>query len=520
MILQTSTQEKGPGFWKLNTSLLQDKEYVDIIKQVIQETVEINSNADPQLLWDTIKLQIRGKSIQYSSRKKREIKNGIKILEKQIQDLELKYSEEPSQNTLDQLTQLKEELDRDVEKCTKGAYIRSRARWQEEGERSTKYFLNLEKRNHNKKTITKIRTENNAIIKGKNLILDKMHQFYKKLYTSKGERVQDDDNYFQNRAPKLTEEQKEIGEQPITEHEILAALKHVKPNKSPGSDGLPGEFYKVFWKDIKKYLMESIKHALNSGSLSITQKHGIISLLPKQGRDTLLLKNWRPITLLNQDYKLVAKALAFRIKNILPSVIHPDQTGFVKNRFIGENINRIFNIMDYVEKEDIAAIIMSIDYEKAFDFLEWDFIQKALTFFNFGEGFKKWIHILYHDINSCVINNGWTSGSIKPSRGVRQGCPMSPYLFIICAEMFAIEIRTNDSIKGIKIGEHTHKIIQFADDTALTLQYEQQNIKNVCKLLSKFSAVSGLNINLEKTAIMRIGSIKHSLEVLMPQATK
>jgi hypothetical protein len=164
--------------------------------------------------------------------------------------------------------------------------------------------------------------------------------------------------------------------------------------------------------------------------------------------------------------------------------------------------------MDYVEEENIAAIIMSIDYEKAFDFLEWDFIHRTLKYFKFGEALLRWIQILYKDISSCVINNGWTTKPVTPSRGVRQGCPLSPYLFIMCAEIFAIEIRANHNIRGIRIGDETHKIIQFADDTALTLMYEEQTLENICQLLSSFAIKSGLSINMEKTIIMRIGSIK------------
>jgi len=519
MILNTKIELKGPGFWKLNTSLLQDKDYVDLIKQVIQETVEDNQAANPQLLWDVIKLQCRGKTIQYSSRKKKNQRNIILLLEKKIQDLEAKELDEPNVQRIEQIRKLKQDLDIEVENTSKGSFIRSRARWNEQGEKSNQYFLNLEKRNYNKKSIQKLNSDNGISIQGKTNILEEIERFYTKLYKSKRTNLHlpDSDKYFQNEAPKLTEDQKELGEELITENELLAALKHTKNNKTPGSDGFPCEFYKVFWQDIKNYLVKSINHGFTSGSLSITQKHGVITLLPKPGRDTIRLKNWRPITLLNQDYKLIAKVLSFRLKNILPTIINADQTGFVKNRYIGENITRIFNIMDYVEEEDISAIIMSIDYEKAFDSLEWDFIAKTLTFFNFGENLKKWVKMLYTDISSCVVNNGWTTKAFKPSRGVRQGCPMSPYLYILCAEIFAVAVRANADIKGIKIGTETHKIIQFADDTALTLKYEEHTLEETYILLREFALVSGLAINLDKTIIMRIGRIKNSGEILLPQ---
>ncbi len=452
--------------------------------------------------------------------KKKNTKNVIRILEKKIEDLETKQLSEPNEQNTEQLQALKKDLDTEIQNISNGIFIRSNVRWHEEGERPTKYFYDLEKRNYNKKTIQKLKSETGGIITEKGEILEKLENFYINLYNTKrdaGGQNLNEDKYFHNEGPKLTEEQKDSTDLLISEEELFSALQHTSNNKTPGSDGFPAEFYKVFWQDIKKYLVESINYAYNTGLLSITQKHGVISLLPKTGRDPMWLKNWRPITLLNQDYKLVAKALAFRLKNILPNIINSDQTGFVKDRYIGENITRIFNIMDHVEEEELAAIIMSIDYEKAFDCLEWDFLEKALNYFNFGNGFRKWIRILYNDITSCVLNNGWTTKSFGPSRGVRQGCPISPYLFIICAEIFAIEIRANENIKGIQIGKDEHKIIQFADDTVLILKYQEGGLRETYKILGEFSHISGLRINLEKTIIMRIGTIKHSLDELLPQ---
>lgn len=109
------------------------------------------------------------------------------------------------------------------------------------------------------------------------------------------------------------------------------------------------------------------------------------------------------MSLLNQDYKLIAKALASRMKKHLADIINPDQTGLINGRYIGENIVRIFDVMDYCEEHNISAAIMSIDYEKAFDLIEWKYIE----FFKFGTEFRKWITILYTNIESCVVNNGW-----------------------------------------------------------------------------------------------------------------
>ena len=350
-------------------------------------------------------------------------------------------------------------------------------------------------------------------------ILQEEKEFYKKLYTAELQEINRDTPSIQTfinnaNVPKLSDAEQLECEGELTEQELLNALKHTSNNKSPGSDGFPAEFYKVFWEKCKKYLLNSLNAAYNRGLLSITQRHGIISLLPKKDKNSLQLKNWRPISLLNQDYKLVAKSIAFRLKKTLSKIINEDQTGFMENRYIGENINKIINLMDFVDENDIPAILILVDFEKAFDRLEWKFIQESLQFFNFGPSIQQWIKVLYTDINSCVINNGWTSETFSPSRGVRQGCPLSPYLFILCAEILAIAIREDINITGIKVDDVEYKISQYADDTSFTILANDLSLNKIFDILKQYQKMSGMKTNLDKTEVLRIGAIKNSNIVL------
>ena len=151
----------------------------------------------------------------------------------------------------------------------------------------------------------------------------------------------------------------------------------------------------------------------------------------------------------------------------------------MENRYIGENIRKTLDIIRYTELEDIPALIISIDYEKCFDRLEHSAILGALKYFNFGDNFCKWIKLLYTENYSCTINNGHISDWFSPSRGLKQGCPISPYLFLLCGETFANNIRNNNKIQGIKVGNKETKISQFADDTNLFIMFDMASLQGI-----------------------------------------
>ena len=208
----------------------------------------------------------------------------------------------------------------------------------------------------------------------------------------------------------------------------------------------------------------------------------------------MFLSNWRPITLLNVDYKIASRVIAKRIESILPKLINPDQTGFVKGRYIGQNIRLLTDVLEQTKRQNIPGILLLLDFRKAFDSLEWPFIQQTLSVFNFGESIKRWISILYAKSESSVLNNGFCTESFPLSREVRQGCPLSPLLFILGVEILASKIRQDQNIQGIKIHGYEFKISQFADDTSLLCK-DLNSVENAIALLNVFERVSGLKLN-------------------------
>ena len=396
------------------------------------------------------------------------------------------------------------------QETTKGAIRRSKAQWAEAGENNSKYFLNLEKRNAINKTIVRLQNKENKIIVNPKEILDETKLFYKTLYTevesqSEKEIVTD---FFPKEHPALNPEEKQKCEGLLTPEECASAIKNMKNGKSPGTDGFTVEFYKFFWNKIKNNVVDSLNYAFSKGELSLDQRRGIITLIPKKDKSRIVLKNWRPISLLNIDYKILTKSLAFRLQKVLPSIIDFDQTGFLKGRYIGENIRTISDIIDYSSIKNIPGIILLIDFEKAFDTVRWSHLIKCLEYFNFGPSLIQWIKTIYCKIGSIVINNGHSSNEFTITRGIRQGCPISPYLFLIAVEVLAISIRSNKNISGIKVGNTEIKISQLADDTTLLLA-NLASVKHALTCLSDFQEISGLKVNIEKTIGMGIGSLNN-----------
>lgn len=512
-------QARGRGFWKLNTSLLRDTEYVRLVKEGITATLQqyaipgeniddkaVKLTIDDQLFWEMLKIEIRGITIPYSSRKKAKNEEEEKLLNIQIANQEREIDQNPSEQLNKELGELKEKLEKLREPKIRAIMLRSKVRWVEHGEKPTKYFCSLEKRNFTSRTISlvdtgkEIKTEPTAI-------LTEIKAFYQTLYSRKLDKIEEHEGFFLDghNIPQISAEDRELCEAPITETEIQTALKHMKNNKSPGSDGFPCEFYKFFWKDLGHFMYRSFQQSFRDGQLSITQRQGVITCLPKGEKPRQFLKNWRPITLLNTDYKIISSVIANRLKTVLPHVISSTQKGFLKGRYIGENTRLVYDIIQYLENTDQRGLLLLVDFEKAFDSLEWEYIDRMIKAFNFGKNLLGWVKTFYKNASSCVINNGHFSEFFNLEKGCRQGDPLSPYLFIMAIEPLAVRIK-NSNINGIKVGTVEHVIGQYADDTFILMDGTEQSFRATMGIFERFRCCSGLKMNVDKTKAVWLGA--------------
>jgi len=167
------------------------------------------------------------------------------------------------------------------------------------------------------------------------------------------------------------------------------------------------------------------------------------------------------------------------------------------------------DIIKVTELDDIPGMAIFIDFKKAFNTVDWNFLHKTLQVFNFGPSIQKWIKTFYTDCSSCFINNGYASEFFKPERGVRQGCPLSGILFVLCAEILATAIRNDKSIQGINIHNKEFKLSQYADDTTAFVS-DLKSATNLFQLLSNFQECSGLEINKSKTEGLWLGANRNN----------
>ncbi len=508
--LKKTNRQRGPSYWKLNTSVLTEKEYCTGLTNIWESTVaEYSEILCKRQLWDFCKIRIKEYSIRYCISRKRRLVNSYKGIEEELRsldsqiDLDLENTELLKQKR----SHKKKELDEMSQNKAMGYQIRSRAKWIEDGEKSSAYFSRLENFRQTNSVIEELECKSGSTVHSDEDILMEASQFYSELYSSQKPAAEDIDTYMNNiHFPRtLTEVQRDLCEGIITKQDCENVINNIKKNRSPGLDGLPIEFYLAFWPLIGDFLVDVYNEAYAEGQLCESQKKSALSLIFKKNNKKLL-KNYRPISLATTDYKILAFVLSERIRPVLGSIISESQSGYVKKRFIGQNIRLVEDILDYSNKHNKSGAIVFLDFQKAFDTVEWNFLWKTLERFNFGPSFMQWIKILYKNPVAVIKNNGWVSENIKLERGIRQGCPISALLFILVVEVLSLDIKNN--IEGYKIntskGVKRVQIMQYADDAMLFFD-DLNEIEKALEIINKFSTVAGTKLNMEKTEALYLG---------------
>lgn len=522
VVLKVSIPEpipRGPGRWKLNSSVLADADFVASIKS-FWLAWKLKKNSFDSLLswWDRGKERIKGLAIKYCKEKSQRQNMSRSVLIALADHLKSKIDQGHVsflpiyQNVSSKIAAL------DLS-AAQGAKVRSRVKWAEEGETSSRYFLKLERKRGTLDWISAMKNSDGSIVSDLDSICKSWTDFYSSLFSADDIDSDVQADLLSHLSSSLSVEQASDCEGYLTVSEVHAALNGMARGKSPGSDGLPMEFYTTFWDILGPDLVEVLNASLDLGCLSSSQRVALISLIYKKG-DRLLHKNWRPISLLNVDYKLCARALAGRLLKVLQHVIHPDQTCGVRGRYIGENVALLRDVVHYVNDNNLPAAILALDQEKAFDRVDWNFLLSTLNHMGFGPSFISWVKLLYSNIRSAILINGYTSNPFWPSRGVRQGCPLSPLLYVISIEVLAANLRSHPSIVGLRlrgIPDPLPVLSLYADDTSV-ISTSDDATRAVFSTYERFEKGTGSKLNLSKCEGLWLGAWRNRSDSPVPIA--
>lgn len=500
---------RGSSFWKFNNSLLEDSIYIEQMKIKIQEVKNELSNMNilcPRSRWELIKYEVRKFTMKYAKARAKKLRKKYQDLETKIKDIEKVPDWEKMPSYVAEHDSLKKDLEVMNDYITDGLILRSKIKWAELGEKSNKYFLSLERRNKNKTHVRKLLIDEGIEITASREILKVIESFYKDLYDVKGTGTEADCCDFLKHIdnPALSQDEMLSCEGYLTIAECFTSLKQLGTSKTPGNDGLTKEFYIAFWDCISKDLVSCLNNSFDEGELTTSQKQAVITLIEKPNKDNRSLDSWRPISLINVDSKICSKALSNRMSKYMDKLTHPDQAAFVKDRNIEEPIRLIEDIMDYLVQVNQSLILLAVDFQKAFDSIERNYIFATLKHFGFGPQFIKWIRVLLKENMACVLNNGTATNFFEIKRGTRQGDPISPYIFILVIETLATLIRKNEEIHGFRADGNHKKITLFADDTTLFLK-DLNSLDMALGALNTFYQHSSLKVNNSKSEAAWLG---------------
>ncbi|GKB66441.1 putative RNA-directed DNA polymerase [Tanacetum coccineum] len=319
-----------------------------------------------------------------------------------------------------------------------------------------------------------------------------------------------------SRVPRLSVEDSGSLEEPFTEKEVWEAVCGCDSDKAPSPDGFNFKYIKRYWDTIKRELVDAVKWFWQKGEFSKGCNASFVTLVPKVD-DPLGLGDYRPISLIGSYYKIISKLLAERVKKVIGNVIGEVQNAFIKGRYILDGVLIANETMEFMKKKKQNGIVFKLDFEKADDSIEWGFLMAIMKKMGFGNKWCKWVDSCLRSTSISILVNGSPTREFSMEREVRQGDPLSPFLFILAAEglnALTKEAVSKSIFKGIRVGEDEVLVshLQYADDTIIFGECSRENARNLMNILKCYEEVAGLKINLQKSKLYGVGVEREEVE--------
>ncbi|KAH9750466.1 reverse transcriptase domain-containing protein [Citrus sinensis] len=392
---------------------------------------------------------------------------------------------------------------------------RSRADWLREGDKNTKFFHAKASSRKRKNKIWGILNEQDEWTEEAADVEKIFCDYFANLYTSTKPSQQQIDAALQGMPKRVTEEMNEELNKPFTEDEVSAALAQMCPTKAPGPDGLPAAFFQKHWQSVSRGVLTTSLHILNEGGTITPVNHTYIALIPKVEKPRKVAE-FRPISLSN------------RLKQVLHNIISPIQSAFIPERLISDNIIIGYECLHKIrhsKSKKHGLVALKLDISKAYDSVEWDFLRNTMHNLGFS---RKWVELVMRCVTTSsfsILINGVAKGLIYPQRGLRQGCPLSPYLFILCAEVFSnllAQAESKQLIHGLKFSSQLSiSHLLFADDSLIFTRATTEDCINLKAIFECYAVASGQIFNFDKSSIFfsvntpaaRVAAIKNIFDL-------
>ncbi len=497
----TNTQRPTNTTWKFNNRLLENTEYVKTITQLIQQYHNHLEEGQAKLTWELLKQTIKHTTKRIGKQIAKTLSDEINLITRAIHTAR---NDNTPTETIDRYEQ---HLGTLLQHKYRGAQIRSKYT-QIQDETPNKHFLAIEQNVQRHRTVHEIKDIHGQTHTTNQEIANAFKDYYQTLFTDEATDENTQDEMIDYCTP-LDEQDKDRLDTQITLNELKTSVQQLQPNKSPGPDGLTSEFYKHFFPHLAPLYFAMLKESFETGSLPDSLNNSITTLLPKDPTERNNLKKYRPISLLNTDYKILTKTLVNKLKPHMHKLIHTDQQCAVTKRNINNHTHFIRDLIQYTHDKHTRTALLSLDQEKAFDRVSHTFLHKTLERNNLGHTFTTWTKILYNKPTTQIIVNHTLSDPFPLTRSVRQGCSLSPLLYVLTLEPLLNKIRQNTNISTANIPNAPNKkLIAFADDTTFIINKEQ-DIQHILEDFKTFSRASGAKININKSEIMGLGQWKN-----------
>lgn len=390
---------------------------------------------------------------------------------------------------------------------------KARVQWLKEGDKNTGYFHAIITGRRKRNRISVLQKRSGEWCEGEEETCKEILDYFTQIFSS--DKPGDFAEILQGIPQTVTAAMNRKLIRPVTDQEISQAVFSMHPNKSPGPDGMSPAFFQKFWHVIKSDVIQAVHSFFHSGFLLKSINETLINLIPKTDAPCTMT-DFRPISLCNVLYKIISKVLTNRFKTVLNSCISESQSAFVPGRQILDNVFVAHECVHFLKNKRIGkegCMALKLVMSKAYDSVEWEFLAKVIFRMGFCPRWINWIMNCVTSVTYAVNFNGEKTSFIRPSRGLRQGDPLAPYLFLICAEGFTSLLKQAKEQRrqsGLRIARGAPRLshLFFADDSLIFCKASGEEAGHLRTILEVYERASGQKINVEKSSIFFSRNVK------------